>query len=159
MNALATVLRGRPAHLSPLACVEDVSSELAGRRVPTLPHTIWQLVGHLNYWMDFELRCIEGPESPYPEHAAAGWPRTDGPPDRESWALSLALLRTNLDQLVALANARASTLARIVHPGKGTTVEDILVVLAAHNSYHVGQIVLLRQALGAWPPAAGEYVW
>jgi hypothetical protein len=159
MSALADVLRGRPAHLSPLGCIEDVGWELAGRRARDLPHTIWQLVGHLNYWMDYELRCIEGPEVPAPEHASDGWPRTGGPPDPESWALSIALFRTNLDQLVTLANAQASTLARIVHAAKGTTVEDILVVLAAHNSYHVGQIVQVRQALDAWPPASGEYTW
>jgi hypothetical protein len=36
---------------------------------------------------------------------------------------------------------------------------EVLYQLAAHNSYHVGQIVVLRQALGAWPPPGGGDTW
>jgi uncharacterized damage-inducible protein DinB len=31
--------------------------------------------------------------------------------------------------------------------------------MAAHNSHHLGQVVLLRQILGAWPPPSGSYTW
>jgi uncharacterized damage-inducible protein DinB len=159
MSMLASIIRGGPAHQDPMACLEDLPWEAAGRRVTGLPHTIWQLVGHMNYWMDLELRCIEGDEVPYPRHSSESWPATEGPANAETWQYQLGFLRDHLGQLATLADARASTLARIVHPKKGTTVEELLLVLAAHNSYHVGQIVHLRQALGVWPPAAGGMKW
>ncbi len=150
MSILTDLLKGRAAHKAPLACIEDLPWELSGRRVTHLPHTIWQLLGHLNYWMDLELRSIEGPEAPYPDTFASSWPNADGPTDETAWLTEIALFRTNLGQLITLADAQASTLARIVHPKTGTTVEAVIAILASHNSYHLGQIVTLRQALGNW---------
>jgi hypothetical protein len=39
------------------------------------------------------------------------------------------------------------------------TVREQLENAAAHNAYHMGRIVLLRQSLGVWPPAGGGYTW
>jgi uncharacterized damage-inducible protein DinB len=142
-----------------MAAVEDLPWEMAGRRVAHLPHTIWQQLGHLNYWIDFELKWIEGLPAKLPEHASLSWPEADGPTDAAAWQLEVALFRTNLGQLAALAEAQASTLARIVHAKQGWTVEAVLWLMVAHNSYHLGQIVALRQTLGSWPPAGGGVTW
>ncbi len=39
------------------------------------------------------------------------------------------------------------------------TVGSVLLSMAVHNGYHFGQIVLLRQMLGDWPPEGGAYTW
>ena len=159
MSALVDLIRGKGAHIDPVKAVEDLPWEMAGRRVGHLPHTIWQQLGHLNYWIDFELKKIEGQHPKVPERAEMSWPAADGPADETGWALEVALLRTNLSQLATLGEAKASTLARIVDGRTGMTVESALWLLVAHNSYHVGQIVHLRQALGAWPAADGGLSW
>jgi len=58
-----TILRelvyGKGAHVDPVACVEDVSAELAARTMAGYPHSIWQIVEHVNYWMDYDCEmCI-----------------------------------------------------------------------------------------------------
>lgn len=152
MTMLAELLRGRGAHVDPVASLERLPWELAGRQVPGHPHTVWQLVGHLNFWMDYELKRIEGQSLAAPTDEALSWPGAAGPADQAAWDRERGLFGRHLDQLVALADAQASTLARIVHRKLGHTVEQVLWLLMAHNSYHVGQIVQLRRALGAWPP-------
>lgn len=159
MSALSDLLRGRGAHVDPFKVLDDMDSALAGRRLPGAPQTIWQLLVHMNYWMTYELKSIEGPEASYPEHAAEGWPSEDGPADRAAWDREVGRFKDQIDQLARLAEARASTLARIAHPKKGTTVEDVLWMLVAHNSYHLGQLVQLRRAHGAWPPPGGGDTW
>lgn len=57
-RALTELLRGKGAHADPIACVEDLSAELAARHVAAFPHSIGQLVFHMNYWMEYELRRI-----------------------------------------------------------------------------------------------------
>ncbi len=57
---LIELLRGKGAHADPLACVEDLSAELAARQVAGFPHSVGQLVFHMNYWMSYELRRIRG---------------------------------------------------------------------------------------------------
>ena len=36
---------------------------------------------------------------------------------------------------------------------------EMLQTIASHNSYHVGQVVVLRQRLCAWPPPSGGLTW
>ena len=67
-RALTELLHGKGAHADPVACVEDLSAELAERHVEGFRHSIAQLVFHMNYWMDYELRRIRGKRPPYPEH-------------------------------------------------------------------------------------------
>ncbi len=154
MNALKDLIHGTGSHVDPIVAVEDLPWELAGRRVLHLPHTIWQQVGHINYWIDFGLKAIEGVRPKPPRTDDESWPQADGPADDVTWRHELALLRTNLDQMTTLADARASTLSRIVSPKAGSTVESVLWTLITHNSYHCGQIIQLRYSLGQWPGSA-----
>jgi hypothetical protein len=59
-RALTELLRGKGAHADPIACVEDLSAGLAARHAEGFPHSVGQLVFHMNYWMDYELRRIRG---------------------------------------------------------------------------------------------------
>ncbi len=45
------------------------------RREPSAgyPHSIWQIVEHMSYWMDYELRKIAGEVLKYPEKAIESW--------------------------------------------------------------------------------------
>lgn len=152
MNLMQQLLRGKGEHADPLACVDDLTAEQAGRRVAGFPHTVWQILFHLNFWIDIELKSAEDPATPVPSDWSVSWPKEPGPADEIAWRHEVGLFRTNLEQLVTLAGAQASTLARIAHPATGQTVEAVLWRLVAHNSYHTGQMVQLRQAIGAWPP-------
>lgn len=160
-RTLQDLLRGRGAHVDPVACLEGVSAELAGRRLPGAEHSIYQLACHMTYWMDYELRSLTGPEVPYPEHAAASWPPDPAPPGEQAWRAELARFRRQVEELGEWAR-RASLEgqgSRVVHPQQGDTVQDVLWQMVAHNSYHAGQVVLLRRAFGAWPPESGGDTW
>jgi hypothetical protein len=150
MTLLTELIQGRFAHRAPLACFEDLSAELAGRRVAHVPHTIWQTVRHLDYWMELEVRSIEGPEVIPPDDWGVSWPVEAGPVDEAAWRAEIARFRTNLERLIAFAEAGPDLLARVIHPKHRITAEHAIGVLATHNSYHLGQIVTIRQALQQW---------
>ena len=164
-RTLIELLYGKSAHANPLACVEDVSFELAGRRPENLSHSIWQLVSHVNYWMDYELRRIRGENPVYPAHAAEGWPADASPVSESEWKRTIARFKELLGELAALAESAPDSLARDVpatHPDHVRHSSSLLAVLwqtLVHNSYHVGQIAMLRQTLGAWPPKGGGDSW
>ena len=81
-NTLIELLYGKGAHANPLACIEDLSAELAIARLEKLPHSIWQLVGHLNYWMEYDVGRMQGQTQKYPHHARESWPENpDGDRD------------------------------------------------------------------------------
>jgi len=78
------------------------------------------------------------------------WPEQDAPPDADAWDTSVAQVERDLRAMERLvADAKTDLFARIPH-GTGQTVLREALVLADHNAYHLGQLVLLRRLLGAW---------
>jgi uncharacterized damage-inducible protein DinB len=164
-RTLVELLYGKYAHANPVACVEDVSFELAGQRPGNFQHSIWQLVSHLNYWMDYELKRIRGEMPAYPAHASESWPVHASPANDDEWKKAVANFEELLAQLAALAESTAEVLAREVpathpdHTKHSSSLRAVLWQTLVHNSYHVGQITMLRRALGAWPPRSGGDTW
>ena len=159
--ALIELLHGKGAHVDPIACIDDLSAELAARQVGGFPHSIWQLVFHMNYWMDYELRRIRGQKPVYPEHNSESFPPTPSPADAREWDRRRKQLAALLGEFVALAKSSRQELERqieTVHEGDKNvagTLEAVLWQMVVHNSYHVGQIAMIRRMFGAWPPASG----
>jgi len=171
-TTLRELVYGKGAHVDPIACVEDISAELAARTVPAYPHSIWQIVEHMNYWMDYDVSKIAGENRPYPDKAIEGWParpnRAAEEPaydDAEAWRATTRRFTDLLTRLARLAESDSSELERKVKnvgspkSPRESTVHAMLWQLAAHNSYHAGQIALLRRQFGAWPPERGGDTW
>jgi uncharacterized damage-inducible protein DinB len=162
---LTELLRGKGAHADPVACVEDLSAELAARHIDGFPHSVGQLIFHMNYWMEYELRRIRGERPVYPEHSSESFPIEPSPVDAGEWDQ----LRTRMANLLAafaeLAKSSPQELQREIESAYdgdkkvAGTLEAVLWQMVAHNSYHVGQIAMVRRALGAWPPRGGGDSW
>jgi len=164
-TTLRELVYGKRAHVDPFACVEDLSAELAVRTVQGYPHSIWQIVEHMNYWMDYDLRTVVGENPHYPDHAMESWPAHPEPASEEQWQAATQRFSRLLARLAVLAESDAPALERIIDYGgppqsaRQSTVHALLWQVAAHNSYHIGQIALLRRQLGAWPPRRGGDTW
>ena len=159
-QALTELLRGKGAHSDPIACVEDVPAELAVVHLEAFPHCISDLVFHMNYWMNYELKRIRGQRPKYPEHNAESFPTN--PQDWDELRRDFARF---LSEFAKLAESPAEELHRQVesiHEGdkqQSNSVEAVLWQMVAHNSYHTGQIAAIRRARGAWPPKSGGDTW
>jgi uncharacterized damage-inducible protein DinB len=162
-TTLRELVYGKGAHVDPLACVEDIAAALATRTVSGYPHSIWQIVEHMNYWMEYEVRRIAGKRPSYPEHAIESWPANPDPAREKQWQTARQRFGDLLGQLATLANSDIASLDKIVSPDKPSsqppTVCTILQQIIVHNSYHVGQIAMLRRQFDEWPPQRGGDSW
>jgi len=164
-RALIELLRGQGAHAEPLGCVDDLSAGLAARHAEGFPHSIADLVFHMNYWMDYELRRIRGQHPNYPEHNAESFPPAASAVSKEDWNRLRGNFANLLAEFAALANSSPEEMQRqieTVHEGDkkvAGTLEAVLSQMVAHNSYHTGQIAMLRRMFSAWPPRAGGDSW
>lgn len=162
-RTLVELLHGKGAHVGPLEGVEDLTAESAAGQHPGFEHSIWQQVFHMNYWMDYEIQRIRGQRPRYPDHAAESWPSARA--DDAEWRPAVDRLRDLIGQFAQLAEADPATLQREVEPAepsekeRSSSVHAVLWQMVAHNSYHAGQIVQLRRALGLWPPRGGGDTW
>jgi uncharacterized damage-inducible protein DinB len=164
-RAQIELLHGEGAHVDPIACIEDVPAELAARRVEGLPYSIAGLLYQMNYFMNYEMRRIRGERPKYPEHATESWPDPDARITADEWDQLRRDFAWFLGEYEKMARSSPQELERQVesmregdkkHAG---SVQAVLWQMVAHNSYHLGQIVLIRRALGAWPPRRGGDTW
>ena len=148
---LLYLLRGGGAHLSFEAAVRGLPPELRAVKPAELPHSAWQLLEHLRIAQWDILEFSRNPKHVSPEFPSGYWPPTDTPADQGVWEKSLAGFRADLKAMQKLvANPRTDLFARIPH-GEGQTILREALLVADHNAYHLGQLVLLRRLLGAWP--------
>ena len=170
-TTLRALVYGKGAHVDPVACVEDISAELVARTVAGYPHSIWQIVEHMNYWMDYDLGKIAGDHRPYPDAAIESWPAHPSPVaggaanNVEAWQATTRRFTDLLARVALIAGSDATALERKIQnvgspkSPREFTVHAMLWQITAHNSYHAGQIALLRRQSGAWPPERGGDTW
>ena len=148
---LLYLLRGGGAHLHFDAAVAGLPPTLRGARPPGIPHTPWRLLEHLRLAQWDILEFSRNPKHVSPEFPAGYWPEGDAPPEDTAWNHSVAACRADLKAMQDLvADPKTDLFARIPH-GDGQTVLREALLLADHNAYHLGQLVVVRRALGAWP--------
>jgi uncharacterized damage-inducible protein DinB len=158
------LLEGRGAHADPLACLEDLALEQANQKPPGFEHSIFEIVAHLNYWMDYDLKRMRGAREPYPVHASESWP-SPGTVENAPWKREIERFKLLLQEFAQASHGDcASWLTEAPathrsHERNASTAGAMIFQAIAHNSYHLGQIVDLRRALGAWPPAKGGDTW
>ena len=163
--ALTELLRGKGAHADPIACVEDIPADLAAQHVAGFPHSIGQIIFHVNFWMNYDLRRMRGEKPKYPDHNAESFPPDPSPTDPADWDRLRRDFAWFLAEHARLADLPQSELDRQIEPLHekhneiAGTVEAMLWQTAVHNSYHVGQIAMIRRTLGAWPPKGGGDTW
>lgn len=150
---LATLLVGGDAHATFEAVVKDFPVALAGTVPPGAAHSAWQLLEHMRIAQWDFLEFCRNPKHVVPEFPAGYWPPTIAPPDAAAWQRSVrAFLSDRAAMVKLILNPRRDLFARVNHPeatAKHTLLREAL-VLADHNSHHLGQLLLLRRLLGAW---------
>jgi uncharacterized damage-inducible protein DinB len=158
------LVEGRGAHVDPVGCIEDLRAEVACSKPAGFEHSICEIVAHLNYWMEYDMKRMRGTPDPYPGHAAESWPSSERVREAE-WKEIVDGFRKLLRDLEsvcrsdALAWMKQAPATHASHEKNASTVGAMIFQLIAHNSYHIGQIVDLRRALGAWPPTKGGDTW
>ena len=163
-RVLIELLRGKGAHTDSIACVSGLTAAQAREAAPLSPHTVWGIVSHMSYWMNYEVQRIRGTPFPYPDHASWSWPTVPPEGSEKEWHATVAEFKGHLGTFEGFAKDRSlwtreleST--HITEKDVAPTVHAVLWQMVAHNSYHLGQVALLRRAMGAWPPPGGSDTW
>jgi uncharacterized damage-inducible protein DinB len=164
MNELALTFNGDSAHTPPSHILENLSEEMAHRTIAAVPHTIYAEVWHAAYWQQVMLDRVHDRDTRFPEHNAMSFP-DEAAVQAEGWANLCARFLRGAGEAAAIAGEDHEKLQRVVrcpatwNPARSMTVREQLESFAAHNAYHLGRVVLLRQMMGSWPPPSGGLTW
>ena len=142
---LLNVLRMEGAHADFDATVEGFPSKLRGKKIAGAPHTAWQLLEHMRIAQEDILDFSRNPDYQEKKFPDDYWPATEAPPSDAAWDQSADRFRKDMKAMEHLVST-GDLMARIPH-GTGQTLLREALLVADHNSYHLGQLMFVRRTL------------
>jgi len=147
------LLRGGGAHASFDKAVTNLPKRLRGTMPRGLPFTPWRLVEHLRIAQWDILEFSRNSAHVSPKWPDGYWPETDAPRREGDWERSIKAFHSDLKALEDLVHNPSTDLVAPIPHGTGQTILREALLVADHNAYHVGQLVLLRRLLRTWKDA------
>jgi hypothetical protein len=147
---LVNLLSGRGAHVDWKVSFSGIPPKMRGVRPKGVPYSLWELLEHMRIAQWDILEFSRDAKHVSPEWPKGYWPGTPAPANAKAWDKSIKLFSRDLAAMKKLvANPKTNLFARIPH-GTGQTVLREALLVADHNSYHLGQALTVRRLLGIW---------
>ena len=146
---LLNLLSGKNAHATFEKAVADFPVKYINEKVEGINNTAWELVEHMRIAQWDILDFINNPEYKMKEFPAGYWPK-EKTATSEMWNESIQKFENDFSEFVKIINnPQTDFFSPIPHVKNYTIYREILVV-SNHNSYHTGQLILMRKILGIW---------
>jgi uncharacterized damage-inducible protein DinB len=154
---VASSLDWEQAHSSLENVLRGLPSELRGKRPNGFAHSVWELLEHIRITQHDLLDFVQNPD--YEERLVWPkdyWPSAVAPSGDKAWNESIAAWRKDRMALERFTTDTKQDLTAKIPRGTGQTYLRTVLVAVDHASYHLAQMVAVRQLLGAWPPPKGK---
>jgi hypothetical protein len=147
---LVRVLDWEEAHVGFDKAIDAIPADKRGVKAPGFEYSAWQLLEHMRLAQDDILDFCVNPKyvhtMKWPDDY---WPAPE-PPSADAWKKSIASFIESREKMKALARDVEDLTAKVPTGKENQTYLRSILVIADHTSYHVGQLVALRRALGIW---------
>ena len=149
-RTVVALLRGGNAHVTLEQALDDLVPEQRGRRPSDLPYSVWEQLEHMRIAQEDILRYTVDPAWESPPWPEGYWPKPHEDVDEATWDRTRSGFERDREELVELVQDDGTDLTAEIPHGEGRTYLRQALLTAEHNAYHLGQIVVVRRALGAW---------
>jgi uncharacterized damage-inducible protein DinB len=147
----AKLLDWGDAHVTFEKTVGGIPARLRGLVPPGLEHSAWQLLEHLRIAQGDILEFCRNAKYRNKTWPDDYWPKSPAPRTPAAWTASVAAFKRDRRGLQQLAKNRSVDLFAAIPHGTGQTYLREILLAADHTAYHLGQIIVVRRALGIWP--------
>ncbi len=147
---LINLLTKGQAHVTFEDAVKNLPVELRGKRPKAAQHSAWEILEHLRIAQSDILEFSRDARHKSPDWPSGYWPKSAAPPDEKAWDKSLRAFKRDLKAMCALVSDEKTDLYVKISHGDGQTILREALLIADHNAYHLGELVLVRRLLGAW---------
>lgn len=155
VTQLVKLLEGGQAHAGFDKAIEDFPVEARGIVPDRLPYSAWQVLDHLRIAQRDILNFSAPPTGGY--HAMRWpedyWAKAPQPPSPGAWDACVQAVREDRSKFESLLTRPNVDLYKPFLWGQGQNLLREALLIADHNAYHVGELIILRRLLGVWPTA------
>ena len=145
-----SLLRGGNAHINFEDAVKSLAPKFRGVKPEGAEHTAWELLEHMRIAQSDILEFSRDPKHVSPDWPKGYWPKTAKPPNDAAWKKSIASIKKDREAMIKLVSNPKTDLYAPIPQGTGQNILREALLIAEHNAYHLGQLVLLQRLLGAW---------
>ena len=147
---LVKLLKGGQAFVTFDNAMKNVKPELRNKRPSKEIHSVWENLEHMRIAQEDILKYSIDPKWESPDWPEGYWPQNSGSIDDNAWNESVASFIRDREEVIKLAmNEKIDLTSIIPHTEEHTYLREILLV-ADHNAYHLGQVVIARKLLNDW---------
>ena len=152
---LVSLLDGGQAHATFEQAVDKFPAELRGTVPQHLPYSAWQLLEHMRIALNDILLFSANYDGSYksPKWPDGYWTEAAAPPSDAAWANSIHQVHADLLEFKKLLQSGQADIFAAFPWGDGQNLLREALLIADHNAYHVGEMIVLRRLFGAWPAA------
>jgi hypothetical protein len=145
---LVSLLRGGQAHITFNDAVKAIPANRIGVRPPGSPHSAWELLEHMRIAQRDILLFSKSAKYVAPKWPDDYWPSAPAPQRKTQWAASIKAFRADLAAFEKLVLDPKRDLHAPFAWGDGQTLLREALLIADHNAYHLGQLLLVGKLLG-----------
>jgi hypothetical protein len=149
---LVYLLKGGGAHANFDAVIDGLPVRMRGKRPEGAEHSPWEIVEHIRIAQWDILEFSRNSKHVSPEWPAGYWPKTPAPPDSAAWNKTVKAFQSDVKTMCQLVGRQSTDLYAPIPHGDGQTILREVLLVADHNAYHLGELVLVRRLLGLWKP-------
>ncbi len=143
---LIDLLQSGHAHQAFDEAVDAVPVAVRGKRPAGSPHSPWELLEHIRIAQWDIVEYSRNPAHVSPEFPGGYWPASPEPPTEGAWDESMAKFRADRATFSEWIGDPSTDLLAAIPHGTATVLGQVLLT-ADHNTYHLGQLVLVRRML------------
>ncbi len=150
LESLINLLNKENAHVSLANALKNIPFDLLGKKPAGLPYSIWQLAEHIRISQEDILEFSRNPKYQSPSWPEGYWPVGASPESEAEWEACILQIQKDRQSFTGLLKNNSDNLMEPFSYGDGQTLLREALVLADHNSYHTGEIIIVRRLLNNW---------
>lgn len=148
-ETLVAFLKGRQTAMNFDDAVKNFPVRDINKKAPNVNYTFWHLLEHIRITQNDILDFSINPDYKY-KKAEDYWPRLTAKATKKDWDKTVRAFRKDLKALIKLVEDPKNDLYKPFPWGNGQTLLREAILTAEHNSYHVGELGILRQVVNNW---------
>ncbi len=144
---IVSLLGGGNAHITLDDVVKDFPVDKCGARIERIPYSAWQVLEHMRIAQWDILEFSRDPGHVSPKWPKGYWPEKEDVGDAAKWNETIKRFHQDLQQMQDLVNDPATDLLAKIPHGSGQTILREALLVADHNAYHLGVLVVIARLL------------
>ena len=144
---LVKLLQGGSAFMKVEEIIGGFPASMGSARLEGVSHTPWQLLEHIRIAQWDILEFSRDPDHLSPKFPDGYWPDSETPPGEDAWGRSVDAILHDLQSMLDLVRDPTIDLFAPIPHGDGQTILREAMLVADHNAYHLGQLMMLLRAL------------